>query len=119
MIECARHYDLGGFSKHGYPGICIVEGELSNVLGFVRDIQQLRWKQMVVRGEEIEELSETVSTIPRTSFVESSPTAALINASRKLPYAYFELDSMSDAGALCKRSGLHDLFMTSMKKYET
>ena len=121
MIERAKHYDLGGFSKHGHPGVCIVEGELSNVLGFVRDIQQLRWKQMVVRGEDIQELDNCVDI--DTNFVPGSNQTQLqtelINISRKLPHEYIELQSMSEAGALCQASGLHDLFMTSMKKYES
>jgi hypothetical protein len=65
---------------------------------------------MVVRGEECETLYE--STIPKSY----QDVIHIINNARLLP-AFSEIESMDDAGNICNTCGLHDLFMTSMKKY--
>jgi len=54
ILHQAKELQLTGILKHGFPGIVIVEGELQNVLEYVRRIQRLRWQQMSVRGEEID-----------------------------------------------------------------
>jgi hypothetical protein len=111
IVEQARDLDLGGYSKHGFPGIVIVEGFDYNVLEYVRRIQHLRWQQMVVRGEEFDEYVEDSEQLLCTGgsggFRRKFPT----------PFTEIEGDSMSDIANLCKEYGCHDLFMTSMKKY--
>ena len=120
--------------------MCIVEGELTNVLEFVRLIQQLRWKQMVVRGEEIEpiDLSQVSSSTSNTinnntnnsnnhndynnesnQLTKHSPVidaTQLINEHRKLPFEFFETEDMSVVGDVCSNYGLKELFGTIMKK---
>lgn len=43
IVEAARSSSLGGFSKPGYPGVVVVEGEESRCDDFVRDLRRLRW----------------------------------------------------------------------------
>ena len=123
-MEGADFYSLGGFSKHGYPGVCVVEGQLENVLAFVRQIQQLRWKFMVVRGEEIEVLWSAEGEGEGEGEAGSGEgdqdmrlvdAVVLVNNARKLP-AFREIESMSEAATICKSGGVHDLFLTVMKK---
>jgi hypothetical protein len=84
-------------------GIVVIEGQLDNVMEYVRRTQRLRWQHMVVRGEEIE-------TLP------SNSTEA-IDQYRKFPLPFREIDgNMSDLSALCRQADLHELFMTAMKK---
>ena len=137
---------MGVISKTGFPGVVIVEGQLENVLEYVRRIQRLRWQQMVVRGEEIElivppnsigveiytsgneflkgnDIGER-STVPLVS-KGVNETEMLIDASRKLPKHFRELPTtnegggMSAVGLFCKDCHIHALFMTAMKKYDT
>ncbi|CAM9273735.1 unnamed protein product, partial [Ectocarpus fasciculatus] len=54
IFDCARYLSLGGFSKIGYPGIVVIEGDKLDVLDFVNRVQKLRWKHMVVRGEQMQ-----------------------------------------------------------------
>jgi hypothetical protein len=109
IVEQARDLGLGGYSKHGFPGIVIVEGFDYNVLEYVRRIQHLRWQQMVVRGEEFDDYVEDTDTAK-----EGGP-----HFERKFPVPFREIpgDSMSDIALLCQEANCHDLFMTSMKKY--
>lgn len=104
---------IGGFSKHGYPGVVIVEGNLEDILQYVRQIQQLRWKFMVVRGEEVENISIA------NEYYTSLQTKELIDAHRKLPKEFIEIMDMSEAGQICKNYHCYDLFMTAMKKYSS
>jgi len=122
-----------------------VEGQLENVLEYVRRIQRLRWQQMVVRGEEIELIepkqsakadswnhaTESVgrnivserSTVPMDN-KKVNTTERLIDMNRKLPTHFRELPTtndgggMSAVGAFCKDCHIHALFMTAMKKYD-
>jgi hypothetical protein len=48
----ARKLQLQGFCKIGYPGILLVEGTEDACEIYVQMLQRLRWKLMVVRGEE-------------------------------------------------------------------
>lgn len=107
IVEQARELGLGGFSKHGFPGIVIVEGWDHAVLEYVRRIQQLRWQQMVVRGEEFDD------------YLDDTDPGVEQQALRLLPLPFREIsgDSMSEIATLCQEAGCRDLFMTSMKKY--
>lgn len=109
IVQEARDLGLGGYSKHGFPGIVIVEGFDYNVLEYVKRIQHLRWQQMVVRGEEFDDFVEDNEKI-----VEDGE-----GFKRKFPVPFREIDgdSMSDIATLCQEAHCHELFMTSMKKY--
>lgn len=124
MCDSAKELSLGGFSKRGYPGVCVIEGHMDDVLEFVRQIQQLRWKQMTVRGEEIEpcilstELQAEIDAAQAcTGTKRKELIARIIDENRRLPPAFIELENMSDASGICTQCGLHDLFVTVMKNY--
>lgn len=95
---------------------------MDDVLEFVRQIQHLRWKQMTVRGEEIE-----CCVVPGevnakaaggcTSAQRKELICDVIDANRRLPSQFVELENMSDASSICTQCGLHDLFVTVMKNY--
>ena len=55
IMNMARLLDLRGFCKIGYPGVLIVEGAEGACEFYVQTLQRLRWKLMVVRGEEKED----------------------------------------------------------------
>ena len=55
IMNMARRLDLRGFCKVGYPGVLIVEGAEGACEFYVQTLQRLRWKLMVVRGEEKED----------------------------------------------------------------
>lgn len=103
--EWVKELTLGGFSKIGWPGVIIVEGAEVDVQEFVRRLQHMRWKQLVVRGE------QTVSVeLPSMS----------LEALRCFPsdfYREFPDNGMSDAAKLCREVGLEDLFLSVMKIY--
>ena len=153
-MDNAKELRLGGVSKTGFPGIVVVEGALEDVLEYVRRIQRLRWQQMVVRGEEMEEIdlssagkdrdqsSSSSGSCSRslkderhhTQEVSSSSSISgsiaqrieqIVNTHRKISTDFYEIycagDSgnggMSEVSNFCKSVGLHDLFMTALKKY--
>lgn len=113
--EAAQQYSLGGFCKHGYPGVVIIEGQFEHVLEFVNDIRKLRWKNMVVRGEEIDVL-RTVADGAQD--LDKEGRVEMINKARKLPPppTWLEFETMADVGQKCKSSDMHDLFQRLMLK---
>ncbi|KAJ0398069.1 hypothetical protein ATCC90586_009644 [Pythium insidiosum] len=109
--EWALELGLGGFSKIGWPGVVLVEGDERCVQEYVRRLQHLRWKQMVVRGE------ETIA-LPSSSSNSSSDE---LDALRRLPRSFpeFSESSMSEAAALCRDVGVEELFLSVMKIYRS
>ncbi|CAD7963759.1 unnamed protein product [Amoebophrya sp. A120] len=108
IIECARQLNLSGFSKIGYPGVVLIEGEEDACDAYVNAIQRLRWKYFAVRGEEIVEADD-----------ECLATGT-INSLRKLPLGLFHEfgpDEMNLLAAECRKYDLEDLFKTCMKIY--
>jgi len=103
ILNLAKEYDLGGFVKIGWPGIIIIEGLEENCILFVDIVSAMRWKYLVVRGEEQEE-QERLSTLEEN---------------RKLPKSFEELGDhqMSFLSGICRDVGLENLFLTSMKIY--
>eukprot|EP00960_Hanusia_phi_P052571 761537-Hanusia_phi.AAC.2 len=101
--EWAVQLKLGGYSKIGWPGIVVVEGPEECCQEYVRCLQRLRWKQIVVRGEEI----------------EPCPNGMSIDQMRKMHYGFEELDcnGMSELAERCRKAGLEELFLTGMKIY--
>ncbi|KAH9085447.1 hypothetical protein Ae201684P_005155 [Aphanomyces euteiches] len=92
--DWAKELQLGGFSKIGWPGVIIAEGIEAYVHEYVKRLQHLRWKQMVVRGEQTD-------------------------TTRRLPSTFFELTDMSELAARCNEAGLSELFLTTMKIYRS
>lgn len=103
--EWALELQLGGFSKIGWPGVVIVEGRELDVQEYVRRLQHLRWKQIVVRGEQTE--------------TSSDPSSSSIDAMRRLPrdFQEFPENGMSALSAACRDAGVEELFLTTMKIY--
>ena len=66
-------------------------------------LQRLRWQQMVVRGEQVEEC----------------PPGVGVDGLRRLHHGFEELDTngMSELAERCREAGLESLFLTSMKIY--
>lgn len=81
----------------------IVEGPEECCQEYVRCLQRLRWKQIMVRGEEI----------------EPCPSGISIDQMRKMHYGFEELDcnGMSELAERCRKAGLEELFLTGMKIY--
>lgn len=52
MSAWSSDLKVGGYSKIGYPGVLILEGERSSVEEYVVRLRSLRWKAMAVRGEQ-------------------------------------------------------------------
>lgn len=104
VMEWAVELQLGGFSKIGWPGIVVVEGHEGNAQEYVRRLQHLRWKQMVVRGEQTEQSGKPDDTI---------------DAMRRLPRGFQEFpeSGMSALAAACRDAGVEELFLTTMKIY--
>jgi hypothetical protein len=63
----------------------------------------MRWQQMVVRGEQVEEC----------------PPGLDVDSMRRLHHGFEELDTngMSELAERCREAGLESLFLTSMKIY--
>ena len=118
--NCAKYLSLGGFCKVGYPGIVLVEGDILDVVEFVSRVQRLRWKHMVVRGEEIEKLHPTGDETKEGTVLSEDSAKDLVNSRRKFPVSFLgELTDTSDAGCICDQCGVRELFLTSMKMYSS
>jgi hypothetical protein len=105
LAELTSHYELGGYAKIGWPGVIVIEGLEENCSSFVEEIRTWRWQHLAVRGEE---------QVP-------IPIGVTLHDSRVLPRQFEELseDQLSYLGTKCREAGLHDLFLTCMKIYNT
>lgn len=102
--QWALELRLGGFSKIGWPGVIIVEGDELDCQEYVQRLQRLRWKHLVVRGEEQTEIGEGSS----------------LDGMRQLPWGFEEFgsDAMSVLAQRCRECGVEELFLTCMKIYK-
>ena len=74
---------LGGFVKHGWPGVVVVEGAEADADEYVRRLKRsFRWQHLVVRGEETERL---VNRFSSSSSSISSPLTASSHTTRHPP----------------------------------
>lgn len=138
IARWARMLRINGFAKVGYPGILIVEGPENGIQEYVRGLQRLRWKLMVVRGEEVllapttTELaanskfppdSETGGSARRTSAPQGAASQGTgcgppLDAIRVIPWhGVIEMAASSEIADRCAQCGLTELFRTSMKIY--
>ena len=105
----------------------ICEGEEGDVQDYVSRLQRLRWKLMVVRGEDVVDLGEEgpgrgagqdpAGDAGGVSVATS--TAAAVDAHRVFKDIRFEempADCMSEFAGHCKNAGLEALFLTLFKK---
>ena len=105
--DLAKDYNLGGYFKIGWPGIIIIEGREEDCQSFYDEIRRLRWQHLVLRGEDREEIAPDDKTTD-------------LDDLRRFPVTMKELgeDKMSHLSEVCRKVGLHDLFLTSMKIYK-
>ncbi|CRG93914.1 conserved Plasmodium protein, unknown function [Plasmodium gallinaceum] len=105
ILKWAKELNIGGYSKIGYPGIIICEGPKEEVDFYINSLNKLRWKHFDCRGMEDIKLNEYED----------------LDEARVLPKSMYELDSkgMSTLSNICTECGLRDLFLTSMKIYNT
>ena len=108
---------LGGFVKHGWPGIIVVEGLEGNVEEYYRRLKRFQWKHLEVRGEEVEEICASVQD---ESCVTTASENDLVAKFCRLPRAFEELgdsgDALSAVGRRCREAGLEDLFASFFGK---
>lgn len=122
IVDNAVALRLSGIAKYGFPGIVIVEGEIDNVYEYIKCIQRLRWQQMVVRGEEIDTVRiDTDDCEQQNSKFSTSRgnylVCDVVDSHRKMGKGFSVVETMSDVGSTCKNCGVHELFMTAMKKF--
>lgn len=101
VMKEAISLGLGGYSKIGWPGVVVCEGEEEDVLAYVKHLQSLRWQEIRIRGEERIECLEGQS----------------INDLRAMHHGWEELreHDMSKLANAMREAGLEDLFRTLMK----
>lgn len=97
ILELARHLNLTGFMKIGWPGIIIIEGSEEDCQLFYDGIRSWSWQYLVVRGE----MQENCNQLQKV---------------RRFP-VFSEVESMSMVASHCREVGLEALFRTSMKVY--
>jgi hypothetical protein len=100
MQALAAELDITGYVKIGWPGLILLEGLEVHCRLFYDTIRRWAWQYLVLRGEMKEQ-------IPKHSLPN-------LNALRKFP-TFLEVDSLSVVAEHCRRTGLEDLFLTSMK----
>lgn len=104
IIQIARERRLGGYSKIGWPGIIIIEGEEGDCAGFTDDMRSMRWQYLTVRGEQQVDVPEGEDLDSYRAF--------------SLKFEEMGRDDMSVLAQRCRDVGLESLFRTCMKVYE-
>lgn len=103
VCQTAKELGLSGISKIGWPGIIVFEGDEEACKEAVRFLTSLRWKQFVVRGEEVIKIEDGEN----------------VNSLRKFPtFSEYGAKEMKAAAAACREVGLENLFLTAMKIYK-
>jgi len=101
--QWGEELSLGVLCKLGWPGIIICEGQENCCVEYVRRIQGLRWKHIVVRGEQTE-------VLPAGEGISQHRVLALSTQE-------FSNDEMSLVAKICRDAGIENLFLTAMKIY--
>ncbi|CBN74926.1 conserved unknown protein [Ectocarpus siliculosus] len=102
IMKAARDLRLGGFSKVGWPGVIVVEGEEGSCEDFVSTLRGWRWKHLTVRGEEKVRV----------------PNGRTLDQERRLPALLIELGEKEGVSVLakhCREAGLGELFSTLLR----
>ena len=141
IVTWAHELGIGGYSKPGFPGVIVCEGEEPEVAEFVHRIRQLRWQAMSVRAEQRDCPDSTVggnvagsasekeasgraeqpslapeATLPAakdSSLQQAHPPEGL----RRFGGTFTELPErgMDELAAACQAAGLEEFFLTAMK----
>jgi hypothetical protein len=109
----ATELNLGGFVKHGWPGLIIVEGMDTDVEEYYRRLKRFQWKHLEVRGAETDVESDEC-------FLSRAATgrdiARVVDTLRRLSPGFDELgdgpEALGVAAIRCRENGLADLFDT-------
>eukprot|EP01018_Ginkgo_biloba_P004237 Gb_36948 [translate_table: standard] len=101
ILEWSKELNLGGYCKPGFPGIIVIEGEKCEVDTYLKQLQNLRWQAMSIRGEEEDEV----------------PHGKEIDDMRHFPKGVKEVDEhgMSELGHFCREANLEHLFLSALK----
>ena len=99
ICALAKHLQITGMVKVGWPGAIICEGDERNVQNFVSCLQGWRWKQLTVRGEEVLDVSGGLDELRAFDGWLGETT---------------EMRVIADA---CRERGVEALFLTLMKIY--
>lgn len=101
ILEWGKELNLGGYCKPGFPGIIVIEGEKGSVDTYLKQLQNLRWQAMSIRGEEEEEV----------------PHGKEIDEMRHFLTGVKEVDEhgMSELGRFCREANLEHLFLSALK----
>lgn len=101
ILEWGKELNLGGYCKPGFPGIIVIEGEKRSVDTYLKQLQNLRWQAMSIRGEEEEEV----------------PHGKEIDEMRRFLTGVKEVDEhgMSELGLFCREASLEHLFLSALK----
>jgi hypothetical protein len=91
--EEASLLDLGGVWCSGFPGCVVVEGLKRDVDEYLKGLRGLRWQEMTVRGEELNQSERLFTNNPGLEKVEK----------------------LSDIAKQCKDRGLEDLYNSIRK----
>ena len=102
VCNWAAELKLCGFSKIGWPGLILVEGDEENCKIYVQSLQRLRWKMLVVRGEQqvkgdMGQSLDDLRVIKNKRFIE------------------FGKNQMSQFAQTCRDYDLEDLFFAALK----
>ena len=102
VCNWAAELKLSGFSKIGWPGLILVEGDEENCKIYVQSLQRLRWKMLVVRGEQqvkgdMGQSLDDLRVIKNKRFIE------------------FGKNQMSQFAQTCRDYDLEDLFFAALK----
>jgi hypothetical protein len=123
--ENAADLKLGGFVKHGWPGLIVVEGSEENAAEFVRRLKRYQWQHLEVRGDEtveaapndVETRGDGESPVEPPAAAATQPVfEAAIDALRSFPVKFEELGdgphALTTAGDRCREAGLAAFFET-------
>lgn len=95
IVGWARNASLRGFSKPGFPGVVVAEGEAALLADYLARLRELRWQAMEVRW-----LAERADDAPRLCE----------------PFVELPESAMGEAAALCEDAGLLAEFRTAVLK---
>ena len=131
IVAWAHELRIGGYSKPGFPGIIICEGQQEDVAEYVHRIRQMRWQAMSVRAEQLDHGDVSPNDLP------SQPSASLQHCAHlqasaagkvhaddpiRMPRRLFATSftelperGMDQLAAACQAAGLEELFLASMK----
>eukprot|EP01135_Chromosphaera_perkinsii_P007572 Nk52_evm28s914 gene=Nk52_evmTU28s914 len=99
IIAWSNELSLRGYSKPGYPGIVVVEGENEDVSEYIRRLKALKWKAIAVRCHQLFEIESGKS----------------LEEMRHIGDSMCELETMSQLSERMRLADLEDIMMSALK----